>query len=541
MQAVTVTPSDTVLAWNQYALDFIKLAKIPPPRVARNLAIVHLSVYDAINGVVTRNGKNPFGTYLVNITSQTPRSGEYLNAVIASAAYQSLKKVNWNAGTNGPVVANQLSLLDSLYAAQISALNTSSVQRSKTRSKALQSAISWGNWVAETIVTLRSTDGSSIAQSPISYPVNLPFTVWRSVPPTVAGAPPVLPGWGLVVPFVIDAVMPFVPPGVASLDHTTPEYATEVLQTYSLGNASVFKNGEWVARDGTQEPDLIADFWAGGGGTVTPPGLWNVLARVAIVKALGKPTSSWLDDNALQLVSKNLDEKLNNKEAVSKAPMTAALATAKTLALLNSALADAAIVCWKTKFLYNFWRPLSAITELSNPEYTSAIQAPLASVSGQGWTPYLSTPNFPEFTSGHSTFSGAGAAILTSTFPFLYSASEPLTATVDTFIGNTAQAAVRTRSWMSFTQAAEEAGMSRLYGGIHFMSANTLGLSTGSQIASTVISKFSSPTKKDKKFSKVAEDSTVPETVLEDLDEKKTESESPSWKEKEQVASVEWN
>ncbi len=539
MQAVT--PSDTVLTWNQYALDFVKLAKIPPPRVARNLAIVHLSVYDAINGVVTRNGKNPFGTYLVNITSKTPRSGEYLNAVIASAAYQSLKKVNWIAGTNGPVVANQLSLLDTLYAAQISALNTSSVQRSKTRSKALQSAISWGNWVAETIVTIRSTDGSSIAQSPISYPVNLPFTVWRSVPPTAEGAPPVLPGWGLVVPFVIDAVMPFVPPGVASLDHTTPEYATEVFQTHSLGNASVFKNGEWVARDGTQEPDLIADFWAGGGGTVTPPGLWNVLARVAIVKALDKPTSSWLDDNALQLVSKNLDEKLNNKEAVSKAPITAALATAKTLAMLNSALADAAIVCWKTKFLYNFWRPLSAIAELSNPEYTSAVQAPLASASGQGWTPYLSTPNFPEFTSGHSTFSGAGAAILTSTFPSLYSASEPLTATVDTFIGNTAQAAVRTRSWMSFTQAAQEAGMSRLYGGIHFMSANTLGLSTGSQIASTVISKFSSPTKKDKKFSKVAEDSTVPEKVLEDLDEKKTESESPSWKEKEQVASVEWN
>jgi len=82
---------------------------------------------------------------------------------------------------------------------------------------------------------------------------------------------------------------------------------------------------------------------------------------------------------------------------------------AKLFALLNIALADAAIVSWDCKYVYNYWRPITAIQEADtdgNPETTA----------DPSWTPLLATPLFPEYTSGHSTFSGAAAVVLAHFF-----------------------------------------------------------------------------------------------------------------------------
>ena len=120
------------------------------------------------------------------------------------------------------------------------------------------------------------------------------------------------------------------------------------------------------------------------------------------------------------------------------------------------------LVC---KHAFNFWRPITAIPNADidgNPD----------TVSDPTWTPLLVTPNFPEYISGHSTFSGAAAAVLAA---FFGSDNVPFTTTSEDMPGVS-------RSYNSFSQAAEEAGMSRIYGGIHFLSANLNGLASGAEL-----------------------------------------------------------
>ena len=116
----------------------------------------------------------------------------------------------------------------------------------------------------------------------------------------------------------------------------------------------------------TVEQTEIAQFWGYGPSTATPPGHWNQIAQSV---AVGQGTS--IEQNA------------------------------RLFALLNIAMADAAIVSWDCKYVYNYWRPITAIQLAdtdSNPDTTADL----------GWAPLLATPPFPEYTSGHSTFSGSG-------------------------------------------------------------------------------------------------------------------------------------
>jgi membrane-associated phospholipid phosphatase len=131
--------------------------------------------------------------------------------------------------------------------------------------------------------------------------------------------------------------------------------------------------------------------------------------------------------------------------------------------------ADSAICCWDAKFTYNFWRPITAIRNADTDGNDKTIVDP-------NWTPLLTTPNFPEYSSGHSTFSGAGAALLTH----LYGDNYSFTTTSPGLPGIS-------RSFSSFNQARDEAGISRIYGGIHFMSANTAGKESGGKVADYVV------------------------------------------------------
>src|SRR5262249_7147764 len=163
----------------------------------------------------------------------------------------------------------------------------------------------------------------------------------------------------------------------------------------------------------------IARFWADGSGTVTPPGHWNQIAA-----EIANSSTNNLADNA------------------------------RLLAELNFALADAGIVAWDAKYHYGFWRPITAIRESDIDNNPDTEQEP-------GWNSLLITPPFPEYISGHSTFSGAAATILTFAFGdnFAFSTTSPGLPNV-------------TRSFTSFQQAAEEAGRSRIYGGIHYQFSN---------------------------------------------------------------------
>src|SRR5215472_14292024 len=141
----------------------------------------------------------------------------------------------------------------------------------------------------------------------------------------------------------------------------------------------------------------------------------------------------------------------------------------RLFALLNIAEADAHIACWDAKYTYNFWRPVTAIRAAdtdNNP----------ATDPDATWTPLLVTPNFPSYTSAHSTLSGAAAEVLTA----LFGPDHPFTVSADGLPGVT-------RSFTSFEAAAEEAGRSRIYGGIHYQFDNVAGQQVGRSVADYVV------------------------------------------------------
>src|SRR5439155_7225921 len=120
----------------------------------------------------------------------------------------------------------------------------------------------------------------------------------------------------------------------------------------------------------TPEQTEIALFWADDAGTCTPPGHWN---RIAQHVALARGHT--LVENA------------------------------RLFAMLNTSLADAGILCWVLKFTYDFWRPVTAIRLADTDGNPDTDPDPT-------WEPLLVTPPFPAYISGHSTFSGAAAAVL---------------------------------------------------------------------------------------------------------------------------------
>ena len=191
----------------------------------------------------------------------------------------------------------------------------------------------------------------------------------------------------------------------------------------------------------TADQTEIARFWADGGGTVTPPGHWNLIAQ-EVVNGAG-----------LSLVQ-----------------------SARVFAALNISGADASIAAWETKYFYNLWRPITAI-RLGDTDGNAATD------KDASWTPLLGTPPFPSYTSGHSTFSSAAAAVLSEYFGSAYAFSTP----------SQDPSLPVTRSFSSFQAAAEEAGLSRIYGGIHFDFDNTAGLWAGAGIGGYVVDNYFAP------------------------------------------------
>ena len=233
----------------------------------------------------------------------------------------------------------------------------------------------------------------------------------------------------------------FRPADAPALD--SAEYAADVNEVMQLGGLNSSQR--------TAEQTEIALFWADGGGTFTPPGHWNQIAA---------------------------DVALNRNQTLAE--------NARLFALLNIALADAGISAWDTKYTYDLWRPIDAIRQ-------GDADGNDATTADPTWTPLLKTPPFPAYTSGHSTFSGAADAVLSS----LFGSNVHFATTADGHNGFTqrplADQQVVTRSFESFAQAADEAGQSRIYGGIHFQFDNTIGLATGRAIGTYVIGNFLLP------------------------------------------------
>lgn len=281
------------------------------------------------------------------------------------------------------------------------------------------SSLAFGQSVANNLFAARATDGSATAQ--YAY---VPGTNLGDFQPTQASAP-VLPGWGNVKPFGVESSGQFEvgpPPAVGSA-----EWIADYNQVKALGCSTC----------GTAESKLIATFWASGAGSYTPPG-------------------QWLD------IANDLMQDLSTMEA------------ARLTALVGASVADAGITAWNTKYLYDTFRPITAIR-------TCTVDT--CGVAGDpNWTPYLATPNFPSYTSGHSTFSGSSAGALAS---FFGTDSIQFCTAADPKAGLQGQ-----RCFSSFSEAATEAGMSRIYGGIHYEADNTRAVNAGKSIGIYIAGKF---------------------------------------------------
>ena len=388
-----------VTHWNSVALTAIKADRTSPPKASRGLAMLHVAIYDACNGI-GQNGQPYFvGGKAPGVASKS--------AAVAAAA----RKVLIN------LYPAQQAAFESAYRRSLAGLPDGLPRRV---------GISWGESVAERILYLRGNDGSAtvVSYSPAGGAGN-----WVPTPP--AFAPALLPNWPMVTPFAMASGAQFRPPPPPSLD--SAQWASDFNLTKELGRSD--------SATRTVEQTEIARFWADGAGTVTPPGHWNVIAR-----DIGQQRGNTLEENA------------------------------RLFALLNIAEADAAIIAWDCKYAFNFWRPVSAIHNADTDDNPDTLSDPT-------WSPLLVTPNFPEYISGHSTFSGAAAAVLAV---FYGSDDIPFTTGCEDLPGVV-------RSFNSFSQAAEEAGMSRIYGGIHFMSANLNGLASGASLGGYVAKNFLLP------------------------------------------------
>jgi hypothetical protein len=262
---------------------------------------------------------------------------------------------------------------------------------------------------------------------------------WRPTAPNYALAQN--PQWANLTPFTLNAsdqFLPVAPPTVGSA-----QWVQDVLKTQQLGSST--------STTRTAEQAQIAKFWANGVGTYTPPGQWNDIAdTISQSKSLGLADS------------------------------------AKLLLELNLAEADAAIAAWNSKFTYNSWRPVTVFQQgYKDANGTSVIS------SDPNWESLIITPPFPEYVSGHSTFSAAAATVLTSFFGNNLSFNTTSTSLPGvTFEFNPDVANAQSSFW----SAANQAGESRIYGGIHFEFSNQAGLSLGSNVGEWVLSSFD-PTK----------------------------------------------
>jgi hypothetical protein len=401
--------AELIVVWNDLTLRAIRYANVPPPSAVRQMAIVHLAMFDALDGIDRK-----YKPYLVEKEPVGECSPE---AAVSAAAHHTLR-------TLFPKSAD---MLDSHYNAVLAAISNTAAKTN---------GLDWGEYVATEFLKQRQFDG---AGQSAGYAYTEKPGYWAKTPPNYDK--PLLPNWGRLKPFAIPSAAEFrapPPPGLGS--HRWAEQFNEV-KALGATNSTVR----------TPAQREIALFWADGAGTETPPGHWNKIAQ-----QLARKKDYGLVD------------------------------TARLFAALNVAMADAGIVCWETKYAYNWWRPITAIRAGASDGNSETEPDP-------AWTPLLITPPFPEHISGHSTFSSAAATVLAE----LSGSDDFAFVTVSDGLPGVL------RRFQHFSDAAREAGMSRIYGGIHFADGNEMGLETGRKIGAFVTRSLFQPVQKqDRAFSK---------------------------------------
>ena len=369
------------------------------------------------------------------------REGTSMDAAIAQAAHDTL----------AALFPSQAAIFETLLADDLAQIPEGPTKRD---------GIDVGRRAAQAILALRAADGSQHAEPRVGddFITSDAPGKWRQDPisliPLALGA-----YWGGVTPFVLTSSAQFRVPAPPVLNSSA--YADAFTEVKAIGG-----DGVVTPTIRTPEQTQISIFWAYDGtpSLCAPPRLYNQIAMHI----------------AIQMGSKGVE-------------------LARLLALVNTAMADAAIAIWESKYHYQFWRPVTGIREsdkgtgptkagdgnpttIGDPGFLP-LGAPASNLAGPNFT-----PPFPAYPSGHAGFGGALFQILRK---FYGTDDIAFTFVSDEFNGVTLDSTgtprpLLPRSFTSLSQAEEENGQSRIYLGIHWAFDKTEAISQGRRVADYV-------------------------------------------------------
>lgn len=292
-------------------------------------------------------------------------------------------------------------------------------------------SIAFGEQLAEHILTYASQDNYNTTRG-YRHTLSGKFGSWEPTPPTYAEA--CEPQWNLIRSFTLDSASQFAPPAPAAYSlETNSDFHKLMLEVYQ------------IAEDLTDEQQEIAYFWDDN------PFVTNLVGHATFTEKKMTPPGHWVEITRTVAEEKELS-------------MLEAL---EAYTLSSVAMYDAFIACWDAKYKTDRIRPVTAIN----------------STLDEDWMPFLETPAFPEYVSGHSSISAAAGRVLTH----LLGESVAFTDSTEYKYGH------GVRSFSSFEQAYWETSMSRVYGGIHFRDGVEEGTYQGEKIGDWLWSKLKSP------------------------------------------------
>jgi hypothetical protein len=420
-----------VIQWDEAALRAMRATRLGPPMLARALAVIHTAMYDAWAPYDPRAAGTRLGTELRRPAAE--RTDANKRRAVSYAAYRVISDL----------FPSQQPTLDSLMRALD--YDHGDVSTDRTTPTGI------GNVAAAAVLEFRHHDGANqlgdlapgLYEDYTGYaPVNDADRVvdpnrWQPlrVSDGQGGLTTqrfVAPHWGLVRPFALSSGAQFRPAGVPNL-YPSPGYTRQVeeILAYSAGL--------------TDEQKVIAEYWSDGRGTESPPGHWASLAQ-----GVSRRDQHGVDEDV------------------------------KMFFALANAMLDVSIAVWDCKRAFEYVRPITAVRFLMKGQPVRAWGGPFKGtqlVSGENWQPYQPaatvTPPFPEFSSGHSAFSSAGAEVLRgATGSDRFGASYTFKAGASRIEPGAVPATDVVLSWATFSEAADQAGLSRRYGGIHFAEAD---------------------------------------------------------------------
>ena len=430
------------IRWNQATLDAIKYTATSPPLAARALAMVHTAMYNSWSVYDEKAISTHTALYIKKLEEKVCIR-EAINASVSYAAFRVLTDLFWLQ-------------LKPRYKNIFLDLFTELGHDADYTDTDISSASGIGNLAARMVLEDRAGDGSN-PHATLHFPAwsdytgYQPINTWDNLkepdrwqPLRNEVAPGIfkvqhflVPHWGLVKPCVLEYNWQFRP---------TPPYLKHQSQ-FKEQAAEILK----LSAELTDRQKAIADYWADGHGSYTPPGHWCEIGQFVA------SSCKYDDEDCIKLFF------------------------ALTIALL-----DAAIASWECKRRYDSARPVSVIRFLYHGKDIQAWGGPgkgTQTIRGEAWNSYLATPPIAEHVSVHSSFSRAAAIIFAS-----YTGSDEFggCTVIDKHCSVTEKGHAPKQEviveWKTFTEAAEQAGTSMLWGGIHFSKGNREGQVLGRDI-----------------------------------------------------------